>query len=112
MRIDINVANGVHGRSAEGVLVHVEEQTQDGPESRASGRTDENGLFMYSGKNSNPVGHSRTFQVEIDFDSYFAALAMTSTSRKVAISLRLSDQEECKVRVLITPFMHFMWYAP
>jgi 5-hydroxyisourate hydrolase-like protein (transthyretin family) len=83
-------------------MVSLAKQSHDSQIEIGRGRTDDGGHFTYTGGRPD-LTDGETYYIEIDIDAYFATLGIISFHRKVIVSFRVLDSDECRIVSLITP---------
>ena len=98
----LSVYDCIHGRPAEGVVVHVEGQAGQTWQEILRGRTDEHGQFTV--RNDGPMLGHGVYRVEFDVDHYYATLGIEPMFPRVILALRIDDPAEWHdVSLLVMP---------
>jgi 5-hydroxyisourate hydrolase len=103
MSILVSVVDGMHGRPAEGLGVHLGSQIEGAWQEVVKGRTDENGRF--GALDGEPLLKRGVHRLELDIDGYYTTLGLAPFCPRVTIDFRVSDSgERYHIPVVITPF--------
>lgn len=109
MDITVTVTDGFHGKPAEGVDVCISGVVDDIAEERTESRTNGSGQVTYTAGNLTAMCGG-VFQVEINVDTYFAALGVTPWNKKLVVYFRVTDvRDKYDIMSLITPYTLAMY---